>query len=63
MRDYADLIIALLAGILIGFITLLIVNAIININHSSNTELLCGILSDNNISNSTVVMICKEYSK
>lgn len=65
MRDYndynlSDVLVAFLVGILIGFVTLLIVNAIMNINHSSDTNLLCGILSDNRISNSTVVTICSE---
>ena len=62
MRDYnlSELIVAFLSGFILGFIVLLICNALMSINHSSNTKLLCGILSDNNISNSTVVMVCNE---
>lgn len=62
MRDYnlSEVIVAFLSGFIIGFIIALIFNAIMSVNNSSNTELLCGILSDNNISNSTVIMICKE---
>jgi hypothetical protein len=65
MRDYreydlSDVIAAFLGGFIIGFILALIFNAIMNINHTSNTDLLCGIVSDNNISNSTVITLCKE---
>ena len=68
MRDYndynlSDVLVALLGGFIIGFIAAFIFGAIMHINHSSNTDLLCGILSDNSISNSTVVTVCKEYSR
>lgn len=58
MRD--DLKIAFLSGFIVGFIIALFFNALVNINHSSNTDLLCGVLSDNNISNSTVITICRD---
>lgn len=62
MRDYnlSDIIAAFLGGFIIGFIAAFIFGAIMHINHSSNTDLLCGILSDNSISNYTVTTICKE---
>lgn len=55
-----DLIFEATIGFLAGFIFAGIFTLFMNINHSSNTDLLCGILSDNSISNSTVTMICKE---
>ena len=62
MRDYnlSDIWVALLSGFILGFIAALIFNILLSINHSSNTNVLCGILSDNNISNSTVVMMCSK---
>ena len=58
--DLSDVIAIALGGFIIGFILALIINIFIRINHTSNTDLLCGVLSDNSISNSTVVMICSE---
>ena len=62
MRDYdlSEVIAASLGGFIIGFILALIITAFMNINRTSNTDLLCGILSDNSISNSTVITICSE---
>lgn len=61
MREYdlMDLIFVTI-GFIIGFIIAGMITILININHSSNTNLLCGVLSDNSISNSTVTMICKD---
>lgn len=61
MREYElkDLIFVII-GFIIGFIIAGMLTILININHSSDTNLLCGILSDNSISNSTVTMICSE---
>lgn len=47
-------------GFIIGFITAGLFTGIDNVNRSSNTDLLCGVLADNNVSNSTVVSICKK---
>ena len=58
--DIWDIVTASLAGFIIGFITALIFNILLNINHTTNTDLLCGVLSDNNISNSTVISICRD---
>lgn len=60
MRDYnlSEVIVASLGGFIIGFILALIIT--MNINRTSNTDLLCGLLSDNSVSNSTITMICKE---
>lgn len=58
--NFSDLMVASLSGFIIGFIVALIFNILLSINHSSNTDLLCGILSDNNISNSTVISICRD---
>lgn len=62
MRDYdlSEVIAASLGGFIIGFILALIITAFMNINRTSNTDLLCGLLSDNSVSNSTITMICKE---
>jgi hypothetical protein len=58
--DLKDLIFEATIGFLVGFIFAGIFTLFMNINHSSNTDLLCGILSDNSISNSTVITICSE---
>ena len=65
MRDYnlSDILVALLSGFILGLIVAFIFNILLSINRSSDTRLLCGIVSDNNISNSTVTMVCKEYPK
>lgn len=62
MREYElkDLLFVATIGFLVGCIIAGIFTILMNINHSSNTEFLCGVLSDNNISNSTVVMVCNE---
>ena len=50
----------MMVGFIIGFIVAGLFTVIENIDRSSNTELLCGVLADNNVSNSTVISICKK---